>query len=135
LTDENWGWTVAGLHFGIDTASHRLAQCANANDLHGALDGYGDNSLGANPLIQTMIGAAGPGVSAEVRTGANTCISPRPPAQPVTGSKFTASELVITDGPATTGTIALAYPSASVATADLAARKAAFTAAQAHSSI
>ncbi len=134
-TDDAWGWTVVALHFGIDTASHRVAQCTSADELPGALDGYGGGSLGAQPLIQSLTSAAGGGVSAEIRTTTGTCISPRTPAQPVTDSKFIASELVVANSAASGGTMALAYPSPAAASADLAARKAAFAAAQQRASL
>ncbi len=132
-TDDAWGWTIAAHTFGIDSASHRVAQCTSVDELAGALDGYG-SPFGAQPAIESLAGAAGDGVSAEFRTMTGTCIPPRPPAQQVTDSRFTAVEMVLTDPAASAGTVALAYPSGPAAGADLAARKAAFTAAQARAS-
>lgn len=133
-TDDAWTWTVAARYFGIDASSHRVAQCTSPGDLRGSLDGYGAGSFGAQPSIGALTSAAGGGVSAEIRTGPGACIPPRAPAQRTTDARFTATELTITNATATTGTFALAYPSSSLAGTDLAARKAAFTAAQAAAS-
>jgi hypothetical protein len=131
--DSDWSWTFLLRTFGIDTASHRVAQCVSESSIDGALSGLGGRSFGESPDIQPMTGAEGEGVAVTLRHGGDICFehqSPLAPTGPTSG--FTAVGLALDGRDLMSGVVTLAYPTGEAADADLDARKAAFTRAQQH---
>jgi hypothetical protein len=129
--DPYWAWAVSAPNFGIDSRSHRVAQCVLQSSISGALDGFGDDSFAAAPDVRALIATGGEGVVVMWRHGWTACQIGGLRVQGPTRSAFTTMELSLDNRAGTTGVVKLAYPTQGAATADLDARTAAYVEARA----